>query len=109
MSVSKARTISLPKGCPKGWQRREPVLDEGYDDKFEDALSPCMAHGSIIDLAIFHDQRRVLRRVDALFDSGWIVRARFDRSGDHAFIEEFAPPVTFRLTLPKTDADEVTS
>ena len=107
--MNKVQTISLPKGCPKGWQRREPVLDDGYAEKFAAALEPRIADGSIIDCAIFHDKHGVLRRVDALFDSGWILRARFDRSGEHAWIEEFAPPLQFTVTLPKTDADEVTS
>ena len=107
MLVSKPRIIALPKGCPKGWQRREVMLDDGYAEKFAAALKPRIAGGSIIDCAIFRDKHGVLRRVDALFDSGWIVRARFDGPGAHAWVEEFAPPLQFTITLPRTHADEL--
>ena len=93
------RQTRLSKAVPKGWTRRCPELDQGYAERIHSALQPSIAEGTIIDAAIFHDARGQLRRVEALYESGWRVRARFDGDDDNGFVEEFAPKLQFTIKV----------
>ena len=90
-------THQLSHRTPKGWTRRCPELDQGFAERIHNALQPTIAEGTIVDAAIFHDNRGRLRRVDALYESGWIVRARFENDNDNGFVEEFAPKLSFTI------------
>ena len=93
------RQNRLSKATPKGWTRRCPELDQGYAERIHAALKPSIAKGAIIDAAIYHDARGRLRRVQALYESGWLVCANFSADDDSGFIEEFAPKVQFTIKV----------
>jgi len=89
------RQLSLR--TPKGWSRQLINVDRAAEKMLE-AFGSLISTGTVIEIAIFNDRFKRLRRVDILFDSGWIARASFNAEGDgQGYIEEFAPPMRFEI------------
>ena len=91
-------TQRLSSRTPKGWRRSAIPLTQKYLDFLNEALEPKAAKGAILEAALFRDGAGNARRIDALYENGWIVTWSCKGKSDDGVIEERATRLRFRIT-----------